>query len=138
MSGIYIKNIGGIELSQNSSGTTRPMWIVEEHQSQDVIATAVGTVDGGVFTYKKVVKNTSKLLTLTTGEMDWQTREVVDAIIALANNPSTDIVTLTDYQDNQFDAVFRYEQSGGAVQFRQVVPNFNWNYFRGQIYMRRV
>lgn len=126
-----IAKIGGITLDYK-------MWIDGYSSSENVITEVVKNLDGGVIVFEQPRRTSSKNVTLVSNSDGWQSKATVDALVALANASLGQTVVIEDEDGGTFNARFRHEQAGGAVQFERLELAKTFNWYSGTIYLGKV
>lgn len=126
-----IAKIGGITLDYK-------LWVDNHQSSKGVEAEVVKNLDGGVIVFEQLRRISSDNIVLMSGEDGWQKTTTVEALVALSNGSLGASVVIEDEDGGTFNARFRHEQTGGAVQFSRLVQSKLFDWYTGTIFLARV
>lgn len=115
-----------------------PMWWEEYNNSSGVESEVIKNLDGGVIVFEQAKRISSQTLTIRSLNDGWQGKTTVNSLISLANNSLGQTIVVEDSLGGTFNARFRHEQAGGAVQFKRLVNAKDFLWYDGVIYLAKV
>ena len=114
------------------------MWWDEYNRSDAVSSEIVKNLDGGIIIFEQANRVSIQNVTLKSNTDAWQRKATVDALVALSNGSLGQVFVIEDDNGVFFNARFRHEQAGGAVQFVRASEAKLFEWYTGTIYLAKV